>query len=69
MATVRPQMALVWGLPVPIRPQKPLNCLECERRDLNPHAFRHWILGPAVRISSAACSKRLRAMATFFGCK
>ena len=47
MATVRPQMALVWGLPVPIRPQKPLNCLECERRDLNPHALRHWILSPA----------------------
>jgi hypothetical protein len=43
MATVRP----VWGLRLPIRPQKPLNCLECERRDLNPHALRHWILSPA----------------------
>ena len=23
------------------------SCVWCERRDLNPHALRHWILSPA----------------------
>ena len=35
--------------PVP-RPRPltdPLNVFECERRELNPHALRHWILSPA----------------------